>query len=89
VINGCSALLVQVFRERGGNTRSAVGGTIATPDYQPPAGTEKADEVLHNILVIGGFIEIATQPFWSALIGLRLLKMGSLVTRGVTSERAA
>jgi hypothetical protein len=58
-------------------------------DYQPPAGTEKADEILHNILVIGGFIGVATQPFWSAFIGRRLLKMGSLVTAGVTSERAA
>ena len=58
-------------------------------DYQPPAGTEKADEILHAILVIGGFIGIAPQPFWSALIGRRLLTMGNLVTGNVTSERAA
>ena len=58
-------------------------------DYEPPPGTEKADAILHNILVIGGFIGIATQPFWSALIGRRLLTMGNLGTGNVTSERAA
>jgi len=58
-------------------------------DYEPPPGTEKADAILHTILVIGGFIGIATQPFWSALIGRRLLTMGSGVAGNVTSERAA
>ena len=58
-------------------------------DYEPPAGREKADAMLHTMLVIGGFIGIATQPFWSALIGRRLLTMGSVVAGNVTSERAA
>ena len=44
--------------------------------YKSPAGTEKANDILHSILGIGGFIGVATLPVWTALAGRRLLGMG-------------
>jgi len=55
---------------------------------EPPAGTERANEILHNILTIGGFLGVAPLPIWTALVGRRLLKMGRLVTVGLTTEDA-
>jgi hypothetical protein len=55
-------------------------------DYEPPAGTERANEVLHDILLIGGFLGVALLPIWTALIGRKLLEMGRLASWGVTSE---
>jgi hypothetical protein len=50
-------------------------------DYKPPAGTERADDILHNILLIGGFFGVAPLPIWTALVGRRLLG-GRLTPRG-------
>jgi hypothetical protein len=46
-------------------------------DYEGPAGTEKANDILHTILGIGGFLGVATLPIWTALMGRRVLKMGA------------
>ena len=43
-------------------------------DYDGPPGTERANDILHDILGIGGFLGIATLPIWTALTGRRLLK---------------
>jgi hypothetical protein len=55
---------------------------------EPPAGTERAFEILHNILTIGGFLGVAPLPIWTGLVGRKLLKMGRPVTVGVMSEGA-
>lgn len=57
-------------------------------NYEPPAGTERANEILHNILVIGGFLGVAPLPIWTALVGRKLLKMGALVPVRATAEGA-
>ena len=43
--------------------------------YEGPPGTKTANDILHNILGIGGFLGIATLPVWTALVGWKLLKM--------------
>ena len=53
---------------------------------EPPAGTERANEIVHNIFIIGSFMGVTTLPLWSALMGRRLLKMGRLATAGATSQ---
>lgn len=55
---------------------------------EPPAGKERAFEILHSILMIGGFLGVAPLPIWTALVGRKLLKMGRLVTTGATTEGA-
>ena len=55
---------------------------------EPPAGTERANEILHNFLAIGGFLGVAPLPIWTALVGRKLLRMGRPVTVGVTTEGA-
>lgn len=52
------------------------------------AGTERANEILHNILAIGGFLGVAPLPIWTALVGRKLLKIGRLETMGITTEGA-
>ena len=51
--------------------------------YEPPAGTERANEILHNILAIGGFLGVAPLPIWTALVGRKLLKMERLPNPGL------
>lgn len=46
--------------------------------YEPPPGTEEANDILHAILGIGGFIGVATLPVWTALAGRRLLTLGRI-----------
>ena len=55
---------------------------------EPPAGTERANQILHNILAIGGLLGVAPLPIWTALVGRKLLKMGAVVTMGVITEGA-
>lgn len=43
-------------------------------DYQPPKETDKANAILHNVLVIGSFMGVATYPIWAMLVGRRLLR---------------
>jgi hypothetical protein len=45
---------------------------------EPPAGTERANGILHDFLTIGGFLGVAPLPIWTALVGLKLLKKGGL-----------
>jgi hypothetical protein len=47
-------------------------------DSEPPAGTELANEVLHNLVTLGGFLGVAPLPIWTALVGRKLLEMGRL-----------
>ncbi|MGH7177725.1 MAG: hypothetical protein ACREJC_10120 [Tepidisphaeraceae bacterium] len=47
--------------------------TDATPD---PPGTERANEILHLILIIGSFMGVTTYPIWAVLVGRRLLRRG-------------
>lgn len=54
-------------------------------DYEPPKGTERANEILHNMFFIGSFMGVTTYPIWAVLVGRRLLRTGNLVTKGVTS----
>lgn len=43
-------------------------------DYQPPKGTEMANDILHGILLIGSFMGVTTLPIWTALVGVWLLR---------------
>ena len=45
-------------------------------DYQPPKETEMANNILHNILGIGGLMGIPTYSIWATLVGRRLLRSG-------------
>lgn len=54
-------------------------------NVEPPAGTERANDILHNFLAVGGFIGVAPLPIWTALVGSRLLRMGRLDTAGVST----
>ena len=50
-------------------------------EYEPPAGTERANDILHNILLVGGFLGVATLPIWTALVGRHLLRRESSQAR--------
>ncbi len=42
-------------------------------DYQPPAGTDTPNAIIHIVLIIGTFMGAATYPIWAVLFGRRLL----------------
>ncbi len=54
--------------------------------YEPPAGTERANDILHNILAIGGFLGVAPLPVWDRARGPQAAHDRSVVTVGVTTE---
>ena len=54
-------------------------------NFEPSAGTERANAIIHNIFIIGSFMGVTTLPIWSALLGRQLLKMGRLATASVTA----